>query len=300
MNRAVTALDTPSSLGLIVNLFRAMRPKQWVKNGFVFPALIFSHQLTNLAMVGLTLQVFVLFCLLSGSVYLINDIVDREKDRLHPKKCRRPIAAGLLPVRHAAIAAVLIATGSIAWAFNIGLAAGVISLLYFVQTLLYSFYLKRIVLVDVFVLALGFVLRVMVGGAAIHVTLSPWLLITTILLALFLALAKRRHEVTLLENPAAHRGILAEYPVELLDQLITMVTACTVVVYSLYTFLSFPNGNLIYTVPFVLFGVFRYLYLIHRRQGGGEPEAMVVRDLPLLIDVLLWLVTTLVILYVLH
>jgi 4-hydroxybenzoate polyprenyltransferase len=282
------------------HLFKSMRPKQWTKNAFIFSGLVFSRNLFVADKLIATLQVTILFCLLSSSMYLVNDVLDRDKDRLHERKRLRPIAAGLVTAAQAVAVATLLAVVSLVWAYALGLWVGIIATTYLVQTCLYSLYFKRIVLVDIFVVSLGFVLRVLVGGVAIHVAISPWLLITTIMLALFLALAKRRHEITLLDDPQAHRGILAEYPLALVDQLITMVTACTVVVYSLYTFLATPNGHLIYTVPFVLFGIARYLYLIHRRDGGGEPESLVLQDVPLLVNSGLWAATTLFIMYFLN
>lgn len=281
----------------VKGLLKSLRPKQWIKNLFVVPALVFSHNLLHADKLLTTLQVFIAFCLLSSTVYLVNDVVDRERDRQHPRKRNRPIAAGLVSPALALGTAVVLAVVSLGWSFWLRPAVGLVAAVYLTQNALYSFGLKHVVLVDVFVVALGFVLRVMAGGFAIQTPISPWLLTTTILLALFLGLAKRRHEVTSLANPQSHRGILAEYPVALLDQLIGIVTACTVVVYAVYTFLISPGGALVYTVPFVLFGTFRYLYLIHRREGGGEPETLVLRDLPLLIDMLLWACVTFYIVY---
>jgi 4-hydroxybenzoate polyprenyltransferase len=282
------------------HLILGLRPRQWVKNAFVFPALLFSRSLLIPQQAVSAIELFLIFCMLSSSVYLVNDVADREKDRRHPRKCRRPVAAGLISPGQATVAAALLAIVSLVCAFRLGTWVGVIGVIYLLQNLLYSFWLKHVVLVDVFIVAIGFVLRVMAGGAAIRVPISPWLLTTTILLALFLGLAKRRHEVTSLENPGAHRGILAEYPLALLDQLIGIVTACTIVVYAVYSFLISPQGILVYTVPFVLFGMFRYLYLIHRQQGGGEPETLVLKDRPLFCTMGLWAVTTLYLLYGWH
>jgi 4-hydroxybenzoate polyprenyltransferase len=293
----VSKIGRSTPLQTAGHLFMGLRPKQWLKNAFVFPALVFSRSLVIPEKTVAAIQLFLVFCLLAGSVYLINDVVDREKDRLHPKKSRRPVAAGLITLQQAVITAVALAALSLAWAFRLGVWVGAIAAIYLAQNVLYSFWLKRIVLVDVFVVAVGFVVRVLAGGAAIHVPISPWLLTTTILLALFLALTKRRHEVTSLADPQSHRGILAEYPLALLDQLIGIVSSCTIVVYAVYTFLISPRGLLVYTVPFVLFGLFRYLYLVHRREGGGEPELLVVKDRALLGTMALWAVVTVLIVY---
>lgn len=285
---------------MMAHLVVSLRPRQWLKNAFVFPALFFSGSLLIPGKAVATTELFLTFCLLSGSVYLINDVADREKDRRHPRKCLRPVAAGLISPGQATAAAVVLVVLSLGWAFRLGVWVGAIGATYVLQNLLYSFWLKRVVLVDIFVVALGFVLRVLAGGVVIDIPVSPWLLTTTILLALFLALAKRRHEVTALDDPQAHRGILRDYPLVLLDQLIVIVTACTIAIYAMYAFLVSRGGSLVYTVPFVLFGMFRYLYLIHRRQGGGEPEALVMKDRPLLVTVALWAGTTFYMIYALH
>ncbi|GEA13937.1 decaprenyl-phosphate phosphoribosyltransferase [Moorella sp. E308F] len=278
-------------------LFLSLRPKQWTKNAFVFAPILFSRHLLDFPLLVRTIQVFVIFCLLSGGTYLVNDLVDRERDRRHPRKKHRPIAAGLLASLPAAAAAVIILAGSLTWAFTLSWQVGLISLTYALQTLAYSFYLKDMVLIDVFIVALGFVLRVTAGAAAIMVPVSAWLLIAVILLALFLALCKRRHELVLLDNATAHRRILAEYSLVLLDQLIATVTSATVVVYAIYTFIGAARPQLMYTVPLVLFGICRYLYLTYHRQGGGEPESLVLKDKPLAATILLWAASCFVILY---
>ncbi|MBC7324127.1 MAG: decaprenyl-phosphate phosphoribosyltransferase [Moorella sp. (in: Bacteria)] len=278
-------------------LLLSLRPKQWLKNAFVFAAILFSRHLLDIPLLVRAFQVFVVFCLISGGTYLINDLVDRERDRRHPRKKHRPIAAGLLPPLPATAAAVVILSGSLTWAFALSWQVGLISLTYTFQTLAYSFYLKQMVLVDVFIVALGFVLRVAAGAAAIMVPVSPWLLITVILLALFLALCKRRHELVHLDDAAAHRRILAEYSPGLLDQLIATVTSATIVVYAIYTFAGAARPQLMYTVPLVLFGICRYLYLTYRCQGGGEPESLVLKDKPLAVTILLWTAGCFIILY---
>ncbi|WP_338833136.1 Decaprenyl-phosphate phosphoribosyltransferase [Moorella humiferrea] len=278
-------------------LFLSLRPKQWTKNAFVFAAILFSRHLLDIPLLVRTIQVFVIFCLLSGGTYIINDLVDRERDRYHPRKKHRPIAAGLLAPLPAAAAAAITLAGSLAWAFALSWQVGLVSLAYALQTVAYSFYFKNMVLVDVFVVALGFVLRVAAGAAAVMVPVSAWLFITVILLALFLALCKRRHELLLLDNATDHRGILAEYSMGLLDQLIATVTSATVVVYAIYTFIGAARPQLMYTVPLVLFGICRYLYLTYHRQDGGEPESLVLKDKPLAATVLLWVAGCFAILY---
>ena len=278
-------------------LLLSLRPKQWTKNAFIFAAILFSRHLLDMPLLIRTLQVFVIFCLLSGGTYLINDVVDRERDRCHPRKKHRPIAAGLLAPLPAATAAAIILAGSLTWAFALSWQVGLISLIYALQTLAYSFYFKQMVLIDVFIIALGFVLRVAAGAAAIMVPVSAWLFITVTLLALFLALCKRRHELIVLEDAAAHRGILAEYSLGLLDQLIATVTSATVVFYAIYTFIGAARPQLMYTVPLVLFGICRYLYLTYRCQNGGEPESLILKDKPLAATILLWVAVATVILY---
>lgn len=292
---ALTAKGRP----FLTNLLRSMRVGQWLKNAFVFAPILFSGNLFRPGKLWAAIQAFLLFSLVASSVYLINDILDVERDRLHPRKRLRPIAAGAISIPQAAMAAAILAVGSLWWAFTLGLPEGLITAGYFLQSLFYSLWLKHLVLVDVFVIALGFVLRVMVGGVAIDVPISPWLLITTILLALFLALCKRRNEITSLTDPAAHRGILAQYPLTLVDQLIAIVTTGTVVIYALYSFLVRADGRLIYTFPLVLFGLFRYLYLVYHKAAGGEPEALVLSDTPLAVTLLLWGGLTLCLLYLL-
>ena len=280
----------------------SLRPQQWVKNLFVFGGLIFAQRLFTPS-VWPALGAFVIFCGLSGAVYLINDVADRHQDRLHPDKRHRPIAAGrLAPGPALAVAAALIVAGLAlgAWlSTRFALAA----LAYVVLLGVYSPWLKHVVIVDVLVVAIGFVLRAVAGALAIDVAISGWLLICTILLALFLALGKRRHEVLTLEQGAArHRPILAEYSAGLLDQMIAVVTASTVTAYALYTMspetvAKFHTQLLPATLPFVLYGIFRYLYLLYHRRIGGNPSEVVVRDRALLINTCLWLLTVLLIIY---
>ncbi|MGB9661882.1 MAG: decaprenyl-phosphate phosphoribosyltransferase [Moorellaceae bacterium] len=291
------SLVTVSTRKLGYYLFISLRPKQWTKNAFIFAALLFSRHLLEIPLLWRTLQTFAIFCILSGAVYLLNDLADRERDRLHPRKRSRPVAAGLLSPWQAGIAAMSLLTVSLIWSFWLGWQVGIISLVYAAQVMVYSFYLKHLVIIDVFVVAFGFVLRVLAGAASIQVPVSAWLLVSVTLLALFLALCKRRQELISWEKASEHRGILAEYSVPLLDQLITTVTSCTVVVYALYTSLGADNQYLMLTIPLVLFGLCRYLYLLHRHQGGEEPETLILQDKPLAITILLWAASCFWILY---
>ena len=281
----------------------SLRPRQWVKNLFVFGGLVFGQRLFDVSAVAIALAAFLVFCGLSGAIYLLNDVADRDKDRLHPDKRTRPVTSGRLPAGVAlGVAAALIVSGLTA-AVWLSLPFGLTAAAYVVLLSAYSAWLKHVVIVDALAVALGFVLRAAAGALAIGVAISGWLLICTILLALFLALGKRRHEVLTLEEGAVrHRPVLAEYSAGLLDQMIAVVTASTVTAYALYTMspetvAKFHTSLLPLTLPFVLYGIFRYLYLLYRRQLGGNPSDMVVRDRALLVNTLLWLVVILLIVY---
>lgn len=267
----------------------SMRPKQFIKNLFVFVGILFSGNLLNTEMLLKVTSSFFIFCLLSGGVYIINDIVDIEKDKHHPRKKNRPIAAGLVSVKGAAAVAAAAIIVSLTGAFIQSPALGAISTVYFLLMILYSFYLKHIIIVDVFTIASGFVLRVMAGTYVISVYLSPWAVMCTFFLALFLALGKRRNEkIVLGENANNHRNSLETYTITLIDQMISIVTTSTIVSYFLYTFKYGQHLGSIITVPFVLFGLFRYLHLVYSDNLGGSPEEIVLRDRPLQIALLLW------------
>ncbi len=281
-------------------LLLAMRPKQWTKNGVVFIAVVFAHRLGNPRDVLLGLLAVLVYCLVSGVVYIVNDLVDLEKDRQHPLKRNRPLASGRLSPRFALAAAILIFLAMLvvsAAASPLFLATVVA---YVALNLAYSFYLKNIVLVDLFGIAGGFLLRAAGGAAIIGVGVSPWLYLCTLLGALFIGLGKRRHELLVLEGTAAsHRKILGEYTTEFLEQLITIVASSTLVSYALYTYSSYPDTHaMMATVPFAVYGIFRYLFLVHLKNEGGAPEEILLRDRPLLIDIGLWVATAAIILYV--
>jgi len=287
----------------VANLLVSMRPGEWTKNLFVFAGLLFGQRLTDSTSVLRSLGAFVIFCALAGVVYLVNDVMDREQDRQHPRKRHRPIASGALEPRTALMAGLAVAAGGLGAAWWMGPPLGVVATAYLLLLVLYSGPLKHIVIIDVLTIAIGFELRVVAGAVAVAVPMSPWLLICTILLALFLGLSKRRHELTLLADGAiGHRRILQEYSPYLLDQMIGVVTASTLMAYILYatsheTAEKFGTSLLGLTIPFPLYGIFRYLYLVHHREGGGSPAELLLNDRPLLACVALWAVAVAVIIY---
>lgn len=289
---------------MLKQLLVSMRPRQWTKNLFIFAALLFDLKLFDLNYVGRTVSAFILFCILSGSVYLVNDLVDVEKDRQHPVKRDRPLPSGKLKRSWALAAAAVLPMISLTLSFLLEPLFGLLALTYLVIQLAYSFLLKEIAILDVMVIAAGFVLRVAAGSVVAEAErFSPWLYVCITLLALFLALGKRRNELVLLEDTAGqHRKILQEYSPELLDEMMALVTSSTVIAYSLYTFSAenLPaNKSMMLTIPFVLYSIFRYLYLIHRKNLGGSPEEILIRDVPFIVSNLSWAVAVVSILYIL-
>jgi 4-hydroxybenzoate polyprenyltransferase len=284
-------------------LVETLRPQQWVKNGFIFAALIFSQSLTRWDRCRQVVLAALVFCVISSATYILNDILDAPEDRHHPVKRLRPIAAGRLSATTAGIAGVVLGCGGLlaAWKLNTGFFVVVVA--YLAINALYSTFLKRVALLDVFVVAAGFLLRVVAGGLVIRVPISPWLIVCTTLLALFIALSKRRHELVLLGHQASdHRAILADYTPYFLDQLISIVTASTVISYALYTLSPdvqsrFPGKRLEMTIPFVLFGIFRYLHLIHHDDQGGNPTRSLFTDPVLFCVVLFWAASVILIIY---
>lgn len=294
---------------MLINLLKTMRPRQWTKNLIIYLPFLFTlrqywQPFSNemYSMFATATAAFILFCILSGVVYLINDLVDVEKDRLHPTKRFRPLASGALPRGHALAAIAVFVLITLPLAFVLDFEFGIIAVLYFVTMLLYSFVLKNLVIIDVFTLAAGLVLRALAGAAAIHVPASPWLYVCTVLLALYLGFSKRRHELLLLEEEATkHRLILKEYNPEVLDEMISVTTASFVMAYSLYTFSAdnLPkNHAMMLTIPFALYVVFRLLYLVHVKNMGGSPEEMVLRDKWLFGAIVAWGVVSVGILFV--
>ncbi len=284
-------------------ILRTMRPAQWTKNLLIFAAIIFAQHLFDVASMLKTVGAFAIFCLLSSAIYIINDIKDVEQDRVHPLKSKRPIATGELSQSAATAAAILISLSSVLMAFLLNRQFGYVALFYFILLAAYSFWLKHIVILDVLTLAIGFVLRAIAGAVVIDVEFSSWLLLCTIMLALFIALSKRRHELTLLgENAHSHRKILEEYSPHLLDQMIGVVTASTLMAYALYTMApetrdKFGTSYMILTIPFVIYGIFRYLYLVHHKEQGGSPTKLLLNDKPILLNVLLWVLVSVLIIY---
>jgi 4-hydroxybenzoate polyprenyltransferase len=280
---------------LLKPLGRGLRPQQWTKNGALLVPLLFARRATDRESLLAALAGMGAFCLLSSACYLANDIADRDADRRHPEKRERPLASGALSVRAAAIAAAILTAAGMGIAVAIGTGFAAAAGAYLILQALYSLKLKHWVVVDVFAIAAGFVLRVVAGGEAIGVPISNWLYLCALLLALFLALAKRRAELVALGDQAErHRPSLAEYSVGLLDQLLTLVSGATLLAYALYTVApetlrKFGTDRLRLTVPFVLFGLFRYLYLVHRRADGGQPERVLLKDLPTQLNLLAYL-----------
>ena len=286
-------------------LIKTMRPRQWTKNLIIFAALVFDRQL-GLEHWNATLRTlagFVIFCLLYGLVYIINDIADIEADRIHPEKRKRPIAAGQLPVKVAIIAGTTIFLVVMPVSFWLSFWFGVVALVFLLENLAYSKWLKHVPLIDVLMIALGFVLRVAAGVTLIQVArFSPWLYVVTTLGALYIGFGKRRAELALLADDAnSHRRVLEGYTIPLLDQYITIVSATTIIAYSLYTFsaINLPDNHaMMLTIPFVIYGVFRYLWLIQVKQIGGAPEDVLLEDRPLQATIVLWGLAILLIFYV--
>lgn len=285
-------------------LIKTMRPQQWVKNGFIFAALVFDGKLFDPLLFLRTTFVMICFCLCASAVYLLNDLVDIEKDRLHPRKRLRPLPSGELHPRVASTAALLLALIGLAGATWSSPVVGLIVLAYLLQNVAYSFYLKNLVIIDVMILSLGFLLRVAAGVVIVHVAhFSPWLYVCVTLLALFLGFGKRRHEIALLEEGAGkHRSSLQEYNLPLLDQIIGIVTTSTLVSYTFYTFDAktalAPDGRMLLTVPFVFYFIARYLYLIHIKKLGGAPDELLFQDRPLFVSILLWMATVVLLIYI--
>lgn len=284
-------------MGNLKYVLISTRPRQWYKNTLLFAGLIFSHNLLNTPLLVNATLAFIYFCALSAGEYLINDIIDRERDRNHKVKCQRPIASGKLKVSHAAAAAVILIILSLSGAyFTVGPGFFIISLSYLLLMWGYSIWLKHIIIVDVLVIAVGFVIRAIAGCLAINVFISPWLIICTFLLALFLALGKRRHELAIPADEATtHRVSFSGYSVKMLEYLTTTTTAALIVSYFMYTILT-NNYYMLLTIPIVIFGLFRYRLLAHRSNVGGEPE-MLLRDKTTLINLAVWVLVVILILY---
>ena len=281
---------------MIRALVRELRPWQWAKNAFVLAGVVFAHELGESGQVLRALAAAGAFCLLASAGYVFNDLLDIEKDRLHPRKRHRPLAAGALSPATGWVLVVLLAAGGFAASLALGRELALLAVCYVLLNILYSVVLKRIVLLDVMGIAIGFVLRAVAGVEALdpRPELSPWLLVCTFFLALFIAVGKRRHErMTLADEAMQHRSTLAEYSPALLDQLVPVVTSATVLAYAIYTISpgtagQVPQGRMVVTIPFVVYGIFRYLYLVYRRGHGGAPSELLFKDGPLLANIALW------------
>lgn len=288
---------------MIGHLWKTMRPVHWIKNVFVFAPLFFSGHATELDKLARVFVIFLSFSAMASAVYCFNDIMDRERDRSHPKKCKRPIASGVLPLNIATFFGLGLAVFSFAIACSIAPIILLFLFLYGMINITYGFWLKNIVILDVFFVSSGFVLRVLSGGVAINVEVSSWLIVTTFLLALFLSISKRRHELVLLEDIADHhRPVLNQYTTRLADELISVVTPVILITYILYTLsaetLARFNSKMLYiTSIFVVFGIMRYLYLIHRKNLGADPTELVIHDIPLLITIVGWILSFYLIIY---
>ncbi|MDR9505032.1 decaprenyl-phosphate phosphoribosyltransferase [Brevibacillus agri] len=283
---------------IVYLLIRQLRPHQWTKNLLVFAALLFSLHKVSTDVIGKSLFAFLLFCFVSGCVYILNDFVDIKNDRNHPEKRFRPMASGTLPPALALAFGALLLAGSLFSAFYFDRLFGVVLAVYFVLNVAYSLKLKHVVILDVMIISAGFVLRAIGGSLMINTPFTPWFLLCTMLLALFLAISKRRHELLLLQaDKGTHRKVLDSYSSELLNQLNTIVTTATIISYSLFTFTSGRTIHLMWTIPFVIFGIFRYLYLITITDKGGSPEKVLLQDKPILITVVLYAITVAGIIY---
>ena len=282
---------------MLKELLITMRPQQWYKNLVLFVSIIFSLNIRNLEMWSLVISAFVVFCLISGGEYIINDIVDREKDKNHPKKQKRPIASGMLKLNHALLFSIILIIGGLVASYFINIQFMILSISYILLILFYSLILKHIIIVDILVISIGFVIRAIAGGVAINVFISPWLIVCTFLLALFLGIAKRRNELVLLGDEGKnHRKILSDYSTIVLDQMMSIVTAALIISYSMYTFLS-NNYYMMLTIPFAIYGIFRYLLLVHLSNFGGEAE-MLFKDRGMQICIVLWGLTAIGVLYI--
>ncbi|MCR8980408.1 decaprenyl-phosphate phosphoribosyltransferase [Brevibacillus laterosporus] len=280
-----------SKQNILLLLLLQLRPHQWTKNLLVFAALLFSLHKVSIHLLGKSLIAFFLFCMVSGCVYILNDFADIKNDQNHPEKRFRPMASGALnPFLGLAFGCGLL-IASLFSAFHFDLWFGSVLLFYFLINVAYSFKLKHVVILDVMIISAGFVLRAIGGSLMIGTPFTPWFLLCTMLLSLFLAISKRRHELYLLqEEKGSHRKVLDNYSIELLNQLNTIVTSATIISYSLFTFTSGRTIQLMWTIPFVIFGIFRYLYLIMMGNKGGSPEKVLLEDKPILVTVLLYVV----------
>ncbi len=279
-----------------------IRVKQWIKNFFLFAPLIFSHHLFDFNYFFITFKAFVSFCLISSVVYIINDIADLEQDKNHPVKKLRPLPSEKISIPIAILVSFVLFILMIGISLNLNSKFKLAIATYFIINIVYSFKLKQIVLLDIFLIAFGFMIRIIAGGWVINVYISSWLILTTLFLSLFLALTKRRSELTILENNSNTRKVLSDYSISFADQLATIAAAGTVISYALYTVSErtreiFKTENLIFTTPFVVYGIFRYLYLVHKKNLGENPTQIITTDVPMIVNILLWVFSSVAIIY---
>ncbi|MFC1668537.1 decaprenyl-phosphate phosphoribosyltransferase [Chlamydiota bacterium] len=285
------------------NYILLLRPQQWIKNVLVFAGLIFSENVGNVSKCLTVLASFIIFCAVSSGIYIINDIIDRNEDKRHPEKSNRPIASGKVSIPISVGISIVLLVLSFLGAGILSCGFFAVIFIYFVIHIVYSLFLKQLIIVDVFCIAAGFVLRAMGGAAVIQVEISPWLILCTFFVSLFIGFGKRRNELELLQEDARrHRPILGEYTPYFLDNIISVVTGATVLSYALYTVSpetvrKFGSINLLYTVPFVLYGIFRYLFLVHQKKKGGDPTKIFLSDRSLQVNIVLWIVLCFVIIY---
>ncbi|MBU0976391.1 MAG: decaprenyl-phosphate phosphoribosyltransferase [Patescibacteria group bacterium] len=279
-------------------IIKSLRPKQWVKNIFVFSALVFAVEFTNIRSLTLAVCAFFLFSFTASSIYIINDLVDFENDRKHPKKKFRPIASGELSKGIAIIISLILGVSSIITALVIHPLFALILLFYVINNLLYSYFFKHVVIVDIIMVATGFVLRAVGGAIVINVSISSWFLVITFLLTLFLAIMKRRQEfVEISKNGGEKRKVLDHYSMEMLDQMANIIIPAVLVSYVFYTFNTFHTQYFIFTIPLVIYGIFRYLYLVHKKDLGESPTETLLTDFPLALVVIMWGLVSMVLLY---
>lgn len=281
----------------ITNLIKLMRPKQWVKNLFVLGPLIFSLSFLKPRKIEYSIIAFILFCLISSTVYIMNDIVDVEKDKIHPKKKNRPIASGAIKIPAAIISLIILLAISLIASYFVNFDLFIVILIYFINNILYSFKIKHIVIIDVISIAIGFILRVIAGALVIDVKLSGWILLCTFFISLFLGFEKRRNELLKLKgNATEHRKILDDYSEDLLNQISNICVPCTLVSYAMYTFIGHSNPYMMFTNIFVVYGIFRYKYLVLQKGQGGSPTEALLTDKSLIINIILWAISSMIIL----
>jgi len=284
-------------------ILKSMRLRHWIKNILIFAGLIFSLNLFDIALLVKVVVGFILFGLGASSIYIFNDLQDSQKDRIHPEKCKRPLASGDLRATNAYVSLVFLMAVSLIGAYLMDYTFLLILFVYMVMNVAYSLKIKHVVILDVMCISFGFVFRVLAGTALVGVSPSDWLIICTTTLSLFLGFSKRRHELILIgSNAMNHRKVLTDYSITFLDQMISVATACTVMSYALYTIADdtvtrFGTRNLVFTIPFVIYGIYRYLYLIHRKDMGGNPTKALISDFPMILNGLIWLVIVLWIIY---